>query len=121
MHTRLGYTATVPLRQSTMPLFMIPVRHIYSSLPSPFIGHGFTFLSMPILSYFPEFRLVQLQLPIASRLKTKALIELTANTQNPTVMTYVRIPAQRHNCGSGLRLDLTRARIYDVFKFVATS
>jgi hypothetical protein len=46
--------------------------------PPPFIGHGFTFLSMSTLSYFPEFRFVQPQLPIASRLKTKALVELTA-------------------------------------------
>jgi hypothetical protein len=62
---------------------------------------------MSTLSYFPEFRLVQLQLPIASRLKTKALIELTAKYPEPhrhDLCTYTG-PETQLRFGGEARLD----------------
>jgi hypothetical protein len=82
--------------------------------PSPFIGHGFT------LSYLPESCFVQLQLPIASRLKMKALVELTAKyleLHSHDLCMYTGLETQ---LWLGVRLDLTGAHIWDVVKLVAT-
>lgn len=79
--------------------------------PPPFIGHGFTFLSMSTLSYFPEFRFVQTQLPIASRLKTKALVELTGKYLELRSHDLCMYTGPETQLRFGVGLDLTGARI----------
>jgi hypothetical protein len=66
---------------------------------------------MSTLSYLPEFRFVQPQLPIASRLKTKALVDLTAKyleLRSHGLCMYTGLETQLR---FGVRLDLTGARI----------